>query len=125
MEIEIGGYVRTKDGEIGKIISIDKSVDGIERDILYIAIDRYRELVRFKSAIISHSKNIIDLLEEGDFVNGEKVIQISKEDGLVFVDKKYYDARTCEERHCVYKNNEIKTILTKGQYEANCYVVKE
>lgn len=43
-----------------------------------------------------HSSNLIDVIEIGDFVNG-------RDD-------------TCE-------NSDIKTILTKEQYNTNCYKV--
>ena len=124
MDIEIGDYVRTKRNGICRIDRIEenkpinkyRSFLGYEEGALIYRIIKTTE-------IVNHNKNIIELVEVGDFVNENKVIQIA--DGLVFVDKKYYDERTCEERHCVYKNNEIKTILTKEQYMNNCYVVKE
>lgn len=129
MEIEIGDYVRTKDGKIGKFIRIEfDEVDESLKWCVFLGKDKFgieREIYRLKPYIVAHSKNIIDLIEVGDFVNGNKVIQISKEDGLIFVNNKYYDEGTCEERHCVYKNNEIKTILTKEQYMNNCYKVEE
>lgn len=128
MEIAIGEYVRTKRGNICKVIYIGESSSYITRSGRKVSYkERYyldgNRISITSPYIKSHSPNLIDLIEVGDFVNGEKVIQIS--DSLIFVDKKYYDERTCEERHCIYKNNEIKTILTKEQYEAGCYVVKE
>lgn len=71
------------------------------------------------------SENIINLIEVGDYVNGRKVKHIAMFEGfpdypkLIFVDETHLiPSDTCE-------NDEIKTILTKELYEANCYKVGE
>jgi hypothetical protein len=129
-EIEVGEYVRTKDGRIAQIKSIDYEA-GIYRfdRIIYINDFRMKEDVlysneMFKKVIVRHSKQLIDLIEVGDFVNGYKVISVD------------YDVMN-DTTECIeldlnsnYQYNfisirQIKTILTKEQFETNCYEIKE
>lgn len=115
-DIEVGEYVRTKEGEIHKVIKIIED-DGdwdyycCGNNVGYFAMD-----------IANHSKHLIDLIEVGDFVNGYRVISVD------------YDV-TNDTTECIeldlnsnYQYNfisirQIKTILTKEQFEANCYKV--
>ena len=73
--------------------------------------------------IVKHSKQLIDLIEVGDYVNGREVKHIGMFEGfpdypkLIFVDETHLiPDDTCE-------NEDIKTILTKEQFETNCYKV--
>lgn len=115
-DIEVGEYVRTKEGEIHKVIKIIED-DGdwdyycCENNAGYFAMD-----------IANHSKQLIDLIEVGDFVNGYRVISVD------------YDV-TNDTTECIeldlnsnYQYNfisirQIQTILTKESYMANCYKV--
>lgn len=117
-DIEVGEYVRTKEGEIHKVIKIIED-DGdwdyycCGNNVGYFAMD-----------IANHSKHLIDLIEVGDFVNGYRVISVD------------YDV-TNDTTECIeldlnsnYQYNfisirQIKTILTHEQFEANCYKVGE
>ena len=85
-----------------------------------------------KKDIVKHSKQLIDLIETGDFVNGYRVLDITKivEDIEAF--KTIYSKE--EISICVFVNEsgayyidirdtDIKTILTKESYMANCYKV--
>lgn len=76
--------------------------------------------------IIKHSKDIIDLIEVGDYVNGYKVEEVMEEMGTWkrflemtsnYTNKEIGDCTIREDK-------DIKTILTKEQMEANQYVVK-
>lgn len=108
-EIEVGEYVRDKDGNIGKITKI------VTDDIFYVQFyDNLEWKTDLEEANIkSHSKNIIDLIEEGDYVNGVRVSQ------------SYLDNIKYLAKEIVEKNYGIKTILTHEQYEQNCYKVVE
>ena len=67
LELRENMYIRTKYGIIDKILKLNKSyVKGVsQKDELYAYdIDN----------IVKASYNIIDILEEGDYVNGKKVI---------------------------------------------------
>lgn len=113
-EIKVGDYVRTIYGEIAKITQVHPRIKGIKR--------KAQGLIDF-NLIKKHSKNIIDLIEVGDYVNGREVKHIAMFEGfpdylkLIFVDEKHLiPDDTCE-------NNEIKTILTHEQFEQNSYKV--
>lgn len=111
--IEIGEYVRTTYGFIGKVI---KALSN------RVFLDNLGYAVLIKD-IVKHSKQLIDLIEIGDYVNGREVKHIAMFEGfpdypkLIFVDETHLiPSDTCE-------NDEIKTILTHEQYENNCYKV--
>ena len=116
MELKEGMYVRTKYG-IAQITSIVcgqdvhfdneeleniRPYDGISKDGTY-----WRENIIGKP-----SHNIIDLIEVGDYVNGERVEEIWKEVVLV--------GQECRP----ISFNNIKSIVTKEQFEAIKYEVK-
>ena len=66
--------------------------------------------------IVKHSKQLIDLIDFGDFVNGIKVV----EKGL----DKNDNVSSFSNGHDEVRAKDIKAILTKEQMEANQYVVK-
>lgn len=68
-----------------------------------------------KENIVKHSKQLIDLIEFGDIVNGIKVIY----KGL----DKNNNVASFDNGHDEVKLKDIKTILTKEIYMANCYKV--
>ena len=109
-EIKVGEYVRTEDGYIIKYD--DKDINTTIFDEGYI---ECCHLFIDTQEIVKHSPNIIDLIEVGDYVNGDKVRSIDR------VDSEYGIVKCSNCNH--YWNYEIKTILTKEQYEANCYEV--
>ena len=118
MEIEVGEFVRTRAGHFYKITRIDKN--GL---IYWNKIQCGWSMEQLKDIVVKHSKNIIDLVEVGDYVNGKEVKQIAMFEGfpdypkLIFVDETHLiPDDTCE-------NEDIKTILTKEQFDANCYKV--
>lgn len=113
-KIEVNEYVRTKDGKIDKVINSNFYMS------IYVECEKGLCLIE---SIVKHSKQLIDLIECGDYVNGRKVKHIGMFEGfpdypkLIFVDETHLiPSDTCE-------NDEIKTILTKELYEANCYKV--
>jgi hypothetical protein len=73
-EIELGEYIRTKNGYIIKY------QDNVNTNIFSMDDDLYVENPLFpdEEKIVKHSKNIIDLIEEGDYVNGEYVSKVMK-----------------------------------------------
>ena len=113
-KIEVNEYVRFNNGEIGKVIDIKENPSRI-------VYSEYGE-IGLISDIVKHSKQLIDLIEVGDFVNGYRVISVD------------YDVMN-DTTECIeldlnsnYQYNfisirQIKTILTKEQFEANCYKV--
>ena len=105
--MKVGDYVRTKN-KIGRIIKCNSIYFILDNDDNNIA----HEL----DEIIESSPNIIDLIEVGDYVNGEKVI--GKLDYLLEFDGggdgDYY-----------LREEEIKTIVTKEQFESVEYRIGE
>ena len=120
MKLEVGMYAYSKkcrDYGIGKVVNITENGLGFKGDLIDI---QYRHS---KHAIENHdviaSFNIIDILEVGDYINGEKIdyISISKDgkkrplirDNIYFFDK-YIS---------------IKSIITKEQFVSMKYELKE
>ena len=101
-KIEVGEYVRTDNGEIHRVIDIEKGSIKIK--------SQYNEWIGL-CCIANHSKQLIDLIECGDYVNGELI-----------TDK--WDTRISSIRSN-FSEEDIKTILTKESYMANCYKVGE
>lgn len=110
-EIEAGEYVRTKAGIIRQV----KTIKSGRRRFSITTETRINGSTKLEN-IVKHSPNIIDLIEVGDYVNGERVKSIDR------VDSEYGIIKCSNGNH--YWNYEIKTILTKEQYKANCYEVK-
>lgn len=125
MDIEVGEYVRTKDGIIAQIKSIDYEADIYRFDrIIYINDFEMKNDVlynneMFKKVIARHSKELIDLIDKDDYVNGYKVIKLK--DGFANGTMEIVlSNNTIIYRH---HSEDIETILTKENYMANCYKV--
>lgn len=123
MEIEVGDWIRSKDGFIGRVRGI--TYDDMEKSNYYICEKDNVMASNYLENIAKHSKNIIDLVEVGDYVNEKKVKQIAMFEGfpdypkLIFTDKKYLiPGETIE-------NKDIKTIVTHEQMASIEYKVEE
>lgn len=110
-KIEVGEYVRFNNGEIGKVIDIKEN----PKRVVY---SKYGEIA-LCSRIVKHSKQLINLIEVGDFVNGMEILHIDDNELHVEWNNEF------EEFTGFLENKDIKTILTKEQFEANCYKVGE
>ena len=111
MKIEVGEWIRSKDGFIGKVQKIN--YDNMEKSNYYICEKDNVMASNYLENIANHSKNIIDLIEPGDYVNGLRVEYITNEaiftsglaHGILFED--------------------IKTIVTHEQMQSIEYKVEE
>ena len=114
-KIEVNEYVRTDKGEIAKVTSVSKETLGEIFGTNEIHIGFCNTEPYVYGNIVKHSKQLIDLIEEGDYVNGHLVeeVRISCFNISIFVNE--YEIELHE--------NDIKTILTKESYMANCYKV--
>lgn len=140
MKIQKGMYVRTKDG-IAKYLGLGKNVLTINESNQF---KHYANQHLFDNSIfdVGHdwgdtlsneefksiekytekdpSFNLIDLIEIGDYVNGNKVTSVEPVDEkdteryLGFGDYDYY----------IHDNEDIKDIVTKEQFETCKYVVE-
>ena len=76
-KIEVNEYVRTKDGHIAKYIEKLQKDEDIEDGMLFdnFIYEKHKH-IRYcflKEMMVKHSKQLIDLIEIGDFVNGYRV----------------------------------------------------
>ena len=108
--IETEDYVRIN-GIIGRVEQIGNSLFWLEDGSSYSLDDK----------AIKHSKNIINLIEVEDYVNGYKIIAINYKENYITIQN---INEFGENGIKVLQEDEIKTILTKEQMEANCYTVE-
>lgn len=117
-KIEVNDYVRTKDGYI---IRVDENTNifnlGYKEQYVDMKTTRYG--FTCEEEIVKHSKQPIDLINKDDYVNGYKVIKLKDgfADGTMEI---VLSNNTIIYRH---HSEDIKTILTKESYMANCYKV--
>ena len=112
-KIRVNEYVRTSEGYIGKY-----KKNGLVKHTCEIE-DNEMSWITGKYNIVKHSKNIIDLIEVGDYVNGIKVTGIMS--GYVYLDK--IDIETKKVK--TLTDYQIKSIITKEQIKQIEYVIKE
>ena len=121
--LSVGMYVRTKNGNIRKIVELTntKFIDEPDYYVDKVLIDIeqneredtiYMEKWLFNEDIVKASYNIIDILEVGDYVNGWKVLYWT--DGTKIVDDGY--ATNLDKI-------DIKSIVTHEQMEQMAYKV--
>ena len=122
MKLEVGMYVRTPKG-IAKIEEITE-----DRTEIYFNCDTGLTISFIKknftqeemAEFYKHSHNIIDLIEVGDYVNGNKIIKTSTDycgrNILIYG----YDFGDRQVAITIYED-EIKSIVTKEQFESIKY----
>lgn len=131
MKLEGGMYVRTKVG-IFKIRKITKDLAYWKHEKRVIELDRnipkynyrfsfYKDEIIFKGA--KFKDNIIDLIEVGDYVNGELVTFISSNPK----NNQYGKPRIIlNNSYSLFgKYEEINSIVTKEQFKSMKYEVKK
>ena len=116
--MKVGEYVRINNDFRLIALGIGKVV-GINQDSIYVKMNFELPFSFKKENIVKHSKQLIDLIEVGDIVNGKEVLDIYEprdfwEPIEIRVDSRYENFILAED---------IKIILTKEQMEANCYKV--
>ena len=117
-EIEVGEYVRTKEGEIHKVIKIIED----DRDWDYYCCENNTGY--FAMDIAKHNKQLIYLIEKNDYVNGSKVLAVMEDMETGELQLEMTSNYTNEEiGDCTIYDKDINTILTKESYMANCYKV--
>ena len=124
--MKVGDYVRTKYG-IFKIRNITKDLGYNKREKRVLELDRnipeehynfqfYKDQTIFKNA--KFSPNIIDLIEVGDYVNENRVVNIAYlQDKVAEI---YLDTNDLFEQ-AIYREEDIKSIVTKEQFESMEY----
>ena len=117
MKLKEGMYVRTKDGFIDKVINDYKGCcNNPNCNCKHVSCEHnyYDE-----ENIIKSSDNLIDLVEVLDYVNGYRVDLIDEIDGRKYLDLHYAE---CEWRYTF--NEDIKSIVTKEQFNYAKYEVE-
>ena len=105
--IEVGEYIRTKTGQIDKVINNQYYMSA------YI---ECKNDVIWRNSILKHSKNIINLIEVGDIV---EIYDVLNEDVIYIWGEEMLKAVKTDVSNGIM----IRRILTKEQYEANCYKI--
>lgn len=114
MKLKVGMYVKYKRGAINGYVPprIAKITNCSDKDLIKIDNDQ----VILKADILKASYNIIDLIEVGDYVNGMRVLRVGNSITVILDNK---------ENISWVKPADIKTILTKEQFENNVYRIGE
>ena len=115
MEIEVGDWIRSKDGFIGKVRRI--TYDDMEKSNYYICEKDNIMASNYLENIAKHSKIISEIVEVGDYVNGE----------LVYNEQGYLAIERCEyiPPFELLENIDIKSIVTHEQMASIEYKVEE
>lgn len=133
LELKENMYVRTKDGTIGKIIAIDLAKPRQEKYPNHpskrwwrdkILISCYKGWITTQN-IIKASYDIINILEEGDYVNGQEVYYDEELDFLYVqsfdADGEFYQENIAKQSFI----DNIKSVITHEQMEQMAYKVDE
>lgn len=143
-KIEVGEYVRTKEGLIEKIKEFiphytkgKREGQEVEENYLLMGQEQckfiesidYRippcypsdeEWEKIKKHIVKHSKQLIDLIEVGDIVKDK---YNKYEVAFVKDDKIYCNDYNLDDSLITLREQDIKAILAREQFEADCYKV--
>ena len=107
--MKVGDYVRTDIGEIRKVVRVTDDLYVLDKDIVFAHKDKIKKT----------SPNIIDLIEVGDYVNGHKVVDIAEATKRAV----YIEDVKQKSGLIPYTRDNIKSILTKEQFESMEYKV--
>lgn len=116
-EIKVGDYIRTYNGMIAKVLKIRqktsfKTTTGhISTSPERYFIDNQEKYSISKPYVKIYNSDILKVLEVGDIVNGYQVEDIAK------------DYVECNDGGMDFKKEDIKTIMTKEEYEKKSYKV--
>lgn len=131
MELKEGMYIRTKYNDFCNMVAIRK-IDEIDDDGSFwiddYIIDTFgdEQDKLHEEDIEFTSEDIVNVIKPGDYVNGKKVVFID-EDYNVAVDENNITTRDFEGRYefLTIKKEDIKSIVTKEQFESMKYEVKK
>ena len=122
-KLEVGMYVRyiPTIGEYTQKISKITKTKNCLLDMCYTLDDKEEVFSSHFDDILGASHNIIDLIKVGDYVNGEKITRVIPQDicGDEVLDYQHIFVNDKE----IFKH-EIKSIVTKEQFESISYEVK-
>ena len=123
-KIEVNDYVRTKDGKIGIFdrysLRKENSLYKSHFNCFIKIRNRKSPLQCCEDYIVKHSKQLIDLIEVGDIVKDK---YNKYEVAFVKEDKIYCNDYNHDDSLITLREQDIKAILTREQFEAKCYKV--
>ena len=124
MKIKVGEYIRDKYGEIHIVYKVEKDIVYCDKPKMENPpFDTYGcRYYDNRADILKHSFNIIDLIEEGDYVNGRLVLQVDYKNKNVCLLIPFTDTQA-NTNICWYGNEDIKSVVTKEQFESIKYEV--
>lgn len=109
-------------------------VSRIVNETIYVNMNnKYNLPVSFQiDKVVKHSKQLIDLIEIGDYVNGYRILAI--EDSIYKNSKRILIYKNQKEKYerwiyiqeydgKIHTQDDLVEILTKEQFDANCYKV--
>lgn len=116
MKLEIGMYIRIKDGIIDKVtIDYNGHCNSPNCNCKHVSCEKH---YYDESDIVKASHNIINLIEVGDYVNGNPVCQIKKDEHnriWIYVDSNFKYG---------YLEEDIVDVVTKEQFDREKYVIE-
>ena len=116
MRLEVGQFVRTKDGYISQYKYYDTTNAYMEK---LLCIPLSNGTFANIEDIVKASYNIVDILEVGDMVNSLIVAEISEDNET---NKKYINLYGSL---CNWENEDIKSVITHEQMEQMAYKVSD
>lgn len=121
LKIKVKEYIRTRNG-IARIKRINRFYEETELGEKESNIIETDKGLYANEDIMQHSKNIIDLIEVGDYVNGYKVTK--KESTLLVTEIQGIDGTIYQTPFSQY-GDDIESIVTKEQFKSVEYKIKE
>lgn len=129
--MKVGDYVRTPQGIIAKIVNIQEDTRQYFLNGNAVSLES-KNYIADKNITIGenfkHSPKIIDLIQVGDYVNGEKVCylkgQINEKEIAHKEDVLYTEYVNEYGEWYGYEEDEIKSIVTKEMYSSVEYKVE-
>ena len=123
LELRENMYVRTKDGIITKVDYIDDDTIFFDKELYKVYSDSINFLKKDTlERVVKVSYNIIDILEVGDYVNGDKIFSIDDCKGAMR--QFYYDYENPND-DVGHWEEEIKSVITHEQFKQMEYKVGE
>ena len=121
-KLEPNMYVRTKEGKIFNCFASES----MGKPVYYIKDSLTNGFIDYNEAY-KVSPNIIDIVQVRDYVNGSKVIDISiigkDKEKWVWIEQMEDTDNKYDDDYVGYNNEQIKSIVTKEQFEQMAYKV--
>lgn len=127
MNLEVGMYVRTNKGRIGKVLTekyeykddYNQEIQ-FKDDVEYTWDMDWEDIIKASHSLLGNDKEPC-LIEVGDYVNGYEVVEEPCNDNFAIGQKHLW---LCDRRLYLLEKD-IKSIVTKEQFEEMSYKVGE